>query len=163
MARFGVEHDFDAPREAVAALLIDPDFMTGVELPDLALPTVVAHSADARGASLQLRYEYVGQLDPIAKRAIGSRSLTWIQDFRYDRETFRGDLTIIAESMPDKLKARAEVQFVATSLGCRRAITGDFSVRIPLVGSLAEKAILPGVLRRLDVEADAVRARLGQV
>jgi hypothetical protein len=156
VAHFELAHDFGARADAVAALLLDPDFMTSVQLPDLALPSVVAHGTDR----LQLRYEYTGQLDPIARRVVGGRKLTWVQDFHFDRANHRGALTITAESMADKVHAHATVAIVSTASGCRRTITGEFSIRIPLVGGRAEKAILPGVLRRLDVEAVAVRARL---
>ena len=41
-------------------------------------------------------------------------------------------------------------------------IDGDFRIKIPLVGGKAEKAIVPGLARRLDVEADAVAAELAR-
>lgn len=157
--RFRAEHEFPALPGAVIALLVDPDFMTGVALPDLAPPTVLARDPgdDAR---LQLRYEYVGSLDPIAKRLLGARRLTWIQDLRIERHTGRGRLTISAEAAPDKLRAQAAVDVAAASGGCVRRLDGEFSVRVPVVGGTAERRILPGVLRRLDIEADAVRGHL---
>lgn len=157
--RFTAEHFFPAPPAAVAALLVDPEFMTGVALPDLALPTVVTHTGgdDAR---LQLRYEYVGSLDPIAKRVIGGHRLVLIQDLRLDRRTGRGHLTFTAEAAPDRLRARATVEISVAATGSVRRLSGEFSVRVPVVGGTAERRILPGVLRRLDVEAGAVSARL---
>ena len=40
-------------------------------------------------------------------------------------------------------------------------IAGDFRVRVPLIGGTAERRIVPGIMRRLDVEAEALRARVG--
>ena len=157
--RFTAEHRFAASPAAVAALLVDPDFMTGVALPDLSLPTVVTHT-DGDDARLRLRYEYVGSLDPIAKRVIGAHRLVLIQDLRLDRRAGRGELTFAAESAPEKLRALATVEVVATGTGSVRTLRGEFSVRIPVVGGTAERRILPGVLRRLDAEARAVSARL---
>lgn len=157
--RFTAEHRFPAPPAAVAALLVDPDFMTGVALPDLSLPAVVAQ-AGGDDARLQLRYEYVGHLDPIAKRVMGGHRLALIQDLRLDRRTGRGRLTFTAEAAPEKLQAHASVEIAATGTGSVRRLSGEFSVRIPVVGATAERRILPGVLRRLDVEADALCARL---
>ena len=51
--------------ERVATLMSDPAFQTGLELPDLSHPTVVAHDVDGAVHHLVLRYEYVGvELDP---------------------------------------------------------------------------------------------------
>ncbi|MDZ4826886.1 MAG: DUF2505 family protein [Actinomycetota bacterium] len=158
--RFTAEHQFPAPPSAVVDLLIDPDFMTTVELPDLALPTILVHEVSDTAARLQLRYEYVGQIDALAKRVIGGRDLTWVQDLRLDRTSNTGELTFTAEAAPDKLKARAAVAITPTASGSVRTLNGDFSIGVPLIGGTAERKILPGVLRRLDVEAAAVAAQL---
>ena len=44
----------------------------------------------------------------------------------------------------------------------QRRITGDLRVRIPVIGGSAERRIVPGLVRRLDVEASAVAAALGK-
>jgi hypothetical protein len=41
-----------------------------------------------------------------------------------------------------------------------RELDGELVVAIPLVGSRAERKIVPGVLRRLDMEAEAVNSAL---
>jgi hypothetical protein len=43
---------------------------------------------------------------------------------------------------------------------CRRRISGDLRVKLPLVGSTAERRIVPGLVRRLDVEAAALQREL---
>ena len=160
--RFQVDHRFPAAPAAVAALMVDAEFQQRVELPDLALPTVVAHARSGEGARLVLRYEYVGSLDPIARRVIGKRKLTWLQTLELDVSNGRGRLSIVAEADPDRLHAEATVALSADGLAATvRSIAGDFSVEVPLVGGTAERRILPGVIRRLDVEAAAVAAQLG--
>jgi hypothetical protein len=39
-------------------------------------------------------------------------------------------------------------------------LDGELVVAIPGVGRMAERRIVPGLLRRLDIEADAVDAEL---
>jgi len=87
--RFEAEHDFPGSCAAVAAVLCDPDFQAQLALPDLSLPTVVSRTDDGPTRELTLRYEYVGQLDPIARKVIGGRDLTWIQALRLDTTTYR--------------------------------------------------------------------------
>src|SRR6476659_9200939 len=110
---FAVEHDFPAPRSEVAVVLCDPAFQTQLELPDLSRPEVVASSADGTTRLLRLRYEYIGQLDPIARKIVGGRKLTWIQELRLDTATYTGALSFSAEEDAGRLNGAAEVAIVA--------------------------------------------------
>jgi hypothetical protein len=158
---FEVEHEFPGSCAAVAAVLCDPDFHTNLELPDLGRPTVVERGEDGGHRRLTLRYEYIGQLDPIARKVIAGRELTWIQALRIDTTTFAGTLTFSAEAAPDRLNGRADVALVtAGDERCTRRIGGDLHVKFPLVGGTAERRIVPGLLIRLDVEAAALAAKL---
>jgi hypothetical protein len=98
--QFQREHEFAATVEQVATLMSDPNFQTMLDLPDLARPDVVAHEVDGASHRLTLRYEYVGQLDPIAQKVVGGRKLTWLQELRIDVET--GQVTPTADD-PDEL------------------------------------------------------------
>jgi len=159
---FDTEHEFRGSCAAVAAVLCDPDFQTQLELPDLSRATVVDQGDDGTTRRLTLRYEYQGQLDPIARKVIAGRQLTWIQELRLDTTTFAGTLTFSAEAAPDRLNGQADLALVANGdAACRRRISGDLHVRIPLVGGTAEKRIVPGLIIRLDVEAAALAAKLG--
>jgi hypothetical protein len=160
--RFTAEHRFPASPTAVAALLVDPEFHTTLALPDLALPTVVDLRVDAGVDVLRLRYEYVGQIDPIARKLLAGRSLTWLQELRLDRASGRGSLTFAAEADPDRLAGRADatLEIDTGDASTVRRIAGELKVRVPVIGGTAERRIVPGLVRRLDVEADALRTRL---
>ena len=157
------EHDFAGSVERVATIMSDPAFQTGLDLPDLARPDVVTHEVDGASHRLTLRYEYIGQLDPIAQKVVGGRKLTWVQDLRIDVITGAGMLGFSADGVGGRADGTASVTITATGdASCRRRIDGDFRIKIPLVGSKAERAIVPGLLRRLDVEAEALAAELAR-
>jgi hypothetical protein len=159
--RFEVEHDFPASCTEVADVLCDPAFHTQLDLPDMSRPEVLTSSVDGTTRVLRLRYEYIGQLDPIARKVVGGRKLTWIQELRLDTATYSGTLSFSAEEQPGRLNGTAKVEITARGEHqCRRHITGDLHVRIPLVGGTAEKRIVPGLVRRLDVEASALTNEL---
>jgi hypothetical protein len=161
--QFEREHEFAGTVEQVATLMSDPGFQSVLDLPDLARPDVVASDLDGTTRHLRLRYEYVGQLDPIAQRVVGGRSLTWVQDLRIDLATGAGTLGFTADGAGGRADGTATVIITATGDdACRRRIRGDFRIRIPLIGAKAERAIVPGLLRRLDVEADEVAAELAR-
>lgn len=197
--RFHAEHRFAGPADAVVAVLTNPHFHQQLQLPDLSLPEVVVSEAGGDEAVLRLRYEYVGQLDPIARRLLGDRRLTWLQELRLDRRTRAGHLTFRAEAAPERLNGSADFTVEstaseppaassrpggpATSAGSSRSggstesetesepivasgpggasssvrrLDGELRVAVRPIGGMAERRILPGLLRRLDIEAQAV-------
>jgi hypothetical protein len=159
---FTTEHRFPAPPERVAALMVDPDFETHVDLPDLSTPTVLEHDVKAAEHVLRLRYEYVGQLDGVARRLLGNRQLALIQAVRLDPRTGNGRLTLEAEADSDRVHGAAAITLTTDGpRGSVRRLDGDFTVKVPLMGGSVERRLLPGILSRLDVEAAALVARLG--
>jgi hypothetical protein len=158
--RFHVEHDFPGPPSAVAQILCDPAFHTALDLPDLSRPDVLESTTSPEQSILRLRYEFVGHLDPIARRILAGRKLTWVQELRLDRATGIGRLTFEAESEPERLHGSADVRLEAIPTGTRRRIDGEFFVKVPLVGGTAERRIVPGLVTRMGVEAVALTAAL---
>lgn len=139
--------------------LADPDFHLGLVLPDLSLPELLEHDQDGDAVVLRLRYEYTGQLDARARRLLGGRVLRWVQELRVDRAGATGSLAMAAEMMPSGLRARADFAVAADGRrGAVRALHGDLVVGVPVIGPMAERRIVPGVLARLDVEAQALDA-----
>jgi hypothetical protein len=109
---------------------------------------------------LCLRYDFVGHLDPLARRLLGNRRLTWAQELRLDRGSGAGLLTFEAEADPRRLHGRADVALKPDDGGTRRTVDGDLVVAVPVIGGNAERRIVPGLLRRLDIEADALDRRI---
>jgi hypothetical protein len=159
---FEVDHEFPGSQALVADVLCDAAFHTQLDLPDLSRPEVVESSVDGTSRLLRLRYEYIGRLDPIARKIVGGRKLTWIQELRLDTSTYAGTLSFSAEEDAGRLYGAAEVAIAAFDgeERSRRHIAGDLHVRVPLVGGTAERRIVPGLVRRLDVEAAALSEAL---
>ena len=159
--RFHAEHRFAAPVEAVVGLLVEPDFHRQLDLPDVSVREVDG-STDGDRSHLTLRYEFVGSLDPIARRLLAGRDLTWRQDLDIDRSTGAGRLSFRAEADPRRLHGAADFTITPTDggEGSVRVLDGDLVVAFPLVGGKAERQIVPGLLRRLDLEAQALDERL---
>jgi hypothetical protein len=174
---FYAEHRLGGPPGAVIAVLLDPEFHRQLSLPDLSTPEVVEASRDGDEAVLRLRYEYVGQLDPVARRLLGPRKLTWLQDLHLDHARGTGRLAFAAEAAPDRLNGTARVVIEPAApagdasgragegapggAGSVRRLDGELRVAIRPIGGMAERRILPGLLRRLDIEAMAVDRRVG--
>ena len=158
--RFKAEHRFGRSEQAVMAVLTDPAFYLDLSLPDLSQPEVLEESDDGNATVLRLRYEFTGSIDPIAQRLIGSGRLAWIQEVGIDRSTASGTLGFEAEKDPRRLHGTARFTFTEDG-GCAvRRIDGELVVAVPGIGRMAERRIVPGILRRMDIEARAVDDRL---
>jgi hypothetical protein len=146
--------------EAVEVILVDPAFYLGLTLPDLSTPALLDQRSDGETTVLKLRYEFVGNLDPIAQRLIGSSRLAWIQEVELDRSNHTGALRFEAEKDPRRLHGSADFVLTADGAGTVRRLDGDLVVAVVGIGRMAERRIVPGIVHRLDVEAEALSAQL---
>lgn len=158
--QFAFEHRFPGSSADVLGAMIDADFYRALELPDLSLPEVVSQHDDGSLGGLALRYTYTGHLDPIAVALLGGGELFWLQEVRVDRAAARASLAVTLERQPERLHASGEFRLEGTADGVLRHLQGDLVVGIPLVGPRAERAILGGFGTRLDLEAEALAARI---
>lgn len=158
--RFEGEHRFAAPPPAVVDVLADPAFYQDLTLPDLRLDDVVDHHRDETGAVVRLRYEYTGNLDPMALRLLGGERLTWLQELAIEPSGTSGTLTFRTEANPDVLHGDASFTLDADGGTTVRRLSGDVVVTLPIIGAMAERRIVPGVVARLDIEAEAINRRL---
>lgn len=138
-------------------MLADVAFYRDLELPDVRL----LDAQRVRDGGLVLRYEYLGHLDPLAVRLLGGTRLTWTQELHV-RGGEGGRLELRADAGPPLMHGRAEFRLAAAGDGSTRVLQGELVVAVPVVGAVAERRIVPGVLQRLDVEAEAVRRRLAR-
>jgi hypothetical protein len=159
--RFSADHLLPAPPTDVVSVWLDPRFHETLDLPDLSRPEVVEASATGTTSVLRLRYEFTGHLDPVVRKLLGNRKLTWVQDLHFDMAMMRGSLTFAAEADAKRLHGDADVTLESTGQNTtRRHITGELHVRIPVIGGSGEKRIVPGLVTRLDVEAVALAEAL---
>jgi hypothetical protein len=156
--KFAVEHDFDGTLAAVAGALTDPAFHTSVDLPDVSRPDVVETHPDGTRRTIVLRYEFVGSLDPIVHKLLTGRKLTWLQTLVLDVDSGAGTLTFSFEGDAKRLSGNADITLTATGADrTHQRTTGELRVRIPMLGGTAERRIVPGLIARLDVEAEALQ------
>ena len=147
----------------LTAVWLDPAFHLALELPDVSRPKLVTDTRTGTEHTLDLRYEFVGHVDPIVNKLLAGRPLAWRQCLTFDTASRRGTLTVVSEDGSERLRASGSIVLEETGdHGTRRMMRGDLRVRVPVVGGTAERRIVPGLVRRLDVEADAFRARLSR-
>jgi hypothetical protein len=160
--RFQVQHRFNGSPSEVAALLTDPRFYQTLVLPDVSKPEVLESSADAERSMLRVRYQFTGNLDAMGRRLLSREQLAWIQEVSVEHSTESGDLLFNAEADPKRLHGSAHFDLEPDDGGCVRRLAGELVVAVPLIGSRAERKIVPGIVRRLDMEAQGINVALAR-
>jgi hypothetical protein len=133
--------------------MADGAFYEQLELPDVGPVRVVERDVDGSTVRLALRMEFTGSLDAIGRRVLGDGDLAWVQEVSFDTAAHTGRLAISTDARTDRVHFDAAMRLRADGDETVRSIRGDLAVRVPLVGRVAERKVLPGLARRLDLEA----------
>ena len=140
--------------------MVDPELYSHLQLPDLSQPEVLGRQCEGSRTRLQLRYAFVGRLDPVVRKLIGDDQLCWLQDVQIDAIALTGRLTVASEDPSRRLHGEADIAFIHEDTGTTRRIDGSLVVAVPIVAALAERNIVAGLLHRLDLEAEDIREQL---
>jgi hypothetical protein len=154
--KLAARHRFAASVAEVCDGMGDPDFYTGLRLPDVEPPEVIARTDQGDHVDVRVRFTYTGKLDPIARRIVGHDHVSWVQQLGIDRASQSCSLQVVPETGPVPVSCTGTFVLSAEGAGCVRTLDGDLRIRVPLIGSRAERALAPGIMRRLDLEAVAL-------
>lgn len=157
-----VEHIVSAPRSEVERVLFDPAttailprFMKGI-----AKAQVLSLDANERELVIRKRFEPSMKLPAFAK-GIDPEMTQWVETVKWSRSaheaTFAIDANVPAE-WKKYFSASGRYRLEARGNETLRVIEGELTVRVPLVGPIAERYIV-GVLREWFAgEAQALEA-----
>lgn len=160
--KFHLEHDFDAPLDAVEATMVDPEFLESTRLPDVGPPKVLGREEDGDTVTLRVHYHYTGSLDSLARRVLRATDVAWVQETRLDRRTHRTTFTVTPKVHPDRFDCGGVMQLAESGSATERVIDGELKIKVPLFGSRAEGLIVPGLRSRMNREAELLDEWLKQ-
>jgi hypothetical protein len=159
--KLSASHIFSVPAAAVCEGMGDADFYTGLQLPDLEPPEVLVRTANGDRVDIHLRFSYTGRLDPIARRVVGSERVTWVQRLEIDAASRSCTLSVAPDAGLIPVTCAGTFTLHDADGGqCLRTLAGELRVKVPIIGSRAERSLAPGITRRLDLEAAALDAYL---
>jgi len=89
----------------------------------------------------RLRYTSKTELPAMAARALGSSTLSYEQENRFNAAA--GTLTWVVKiaMLGDRVKASGDTVITAAPGGSRRVVNGDVTISIPIIGGQIEKVI----------------------
>lgn len=162
--RFQTEQHYDAPVARVLALFADPDlYPTLVGLPKIGAPAVVGHSVDGARVQLRLHQRFTGDLPAAARRVVDPARLTWIEQVDFDLHRRVATTRLLPDHYGDRLTCSGRYTFTADGPRASwRRLEGELRVKVPVVGSKVEAALVSGLHEHSVDERALVARRLAE-
>jgi hypothetical protein len=163
--RFTVDQRVPHPPAAVMAAYADPALYAAmVGLARVDRPEVLGVERTGDTALVRVRYRFVADLPGPALAVIDPAKLTWVDETRYDLAAGTSSTRLLPDHYPDRLRAAASSTFApdpAVPGGTIRRVTGELTVKAPLVGGRVDTPNVEGLKEHLVEEARVVADHLG--
>ncbi len=160
--KFDFTQSFDASTADVLDAYTDSEFWSGIEdLTATSVPSVLDVRRNGDRITVELRYQLVVDLPSEAARFIDTSSVTWVEASEWDLRSATSQTRFLPDQAARLMTATAESRLIDTASGSKRAVSGELKVRIPLLGSRIERAIIGGIGDHLDEEVTAIEKFLG--
>lgn len=160
--KFNFEQRWSADADDVMAILTDQDFWEGLSgLTTTSAPEVLG--VDIRGSTtvIRLHYRLAVDLPTEAARFIDTSNVSWIQETVWNLDDRSAKVAFLPDQAGRLIGASATTRLLQSEGGSVRKISGEVKVRIPLLGSRVERAIVEGVGDHLAEETALVQNQLG--
>ena len=158
--QFTVTETIAAPRDDVVRALGDPGYYTslGEASSSVRAPELLSASTGTGSLVVRVRYAFTGTISGPAAMVVDADKLTWVIETTYDPSTHTGTLVVVPDHYEGMLRCRGTLTLADRDGATLETVAGLLEVKVPLVGGAAEKAILGGLTRQLELEAGALAA-----
>ena len=156
--RFAIQATIDAPRAAVEAALADRAYYEhlGDSLATLESPELLEASVHGSSMTTRVRYAFAGHVSGPAGMVVDESKLTWVIETHLDLERHEGTVVVVPDHYDGLLRCSGELRLDEVDGTTTEHLTGDLDVSVPLIASKAEEAIIGGLTRHVELEADAL-------
>ena len=160
--KFEYTHEFSFPVERIERLMTHPEIN---RVMTERMSTIIGTEVKARteeGSAVRRKVLY--RPEPLIKSVgplkVEPRWMEWVEESSYDYARHEGRFvnTPVIGQIAEKMVNNGTVRFVPTSKGCKRVLAGELTVKIFLVGKIAEKIIASTAEKILKEEADLLEA-----
>lgn len=161
--KFRIVQEFDAPPADTQDAYLDPAFLESMgSLPKLGAPQLLA---DERGGDVvrrRIRFHFAGDLNSAVRAVVDPAKLSWVEESVTSLADLTTSWTIRPDHYADKLSSHGESRLEpAGEAGTCRITTGEVKVKVFLVGSKVEAAIVSGMEEHAVLERAALISHLG--
>ncbi len=156
--RFEITHTLPADRDRVVAILADPAYYEFLQRRHAGVDRIEVLSQEDLGTSIRRRVRY--QPKPII-RSIGPKkidpdAMSWVEESTFDKATCRLEFRNVAvkDWVRKRLANSGTIELRDGGAGrTTRVVSGELTVRFPILGAIAERIIHSKARDILDEEA----------
>jgi hypothetical protein len=153
---FTVTETIAADRDAVLRSLVDPGYYAhlGEAATAVRAPCLLSVAQDAGTIRTSVRYAFDGTISGPAALVVDADKLTWVIETTYDIAAHAGTVVVVPDHYEGLLRCSGTLTLEDGGSGeTLETVSGRLVVRVPLVSAAAERAILGGFTRHLELEA----------
>lgn len=158
--QFTVTETIAAVRDDVVSALGDPGYYAslGNDSTSVRAPELLSASTATGSLVVRVRYSFAGTISGPAARVVDADKLSWVIETDYDPTVHVGTLVVVPDHYKGMLRCAGTLALTERDEGTLETVAGSLQVKVPFVGGAAEKAILGGLVRQLELEAAALAA-----
>jgi hypothetical protein len=163
--KFELKHTFDAPVDAVIAAMFDPALFAHLKKNMSTMRDIQAVERTEDGSTIRRRTRYTPEplIKHIGPKEVPPGAMAFIEDSRFDKQARRLEF----ENIPDMQTLRKLLVNKGTitfrDLGggrSERTVSGELTVKVFLLGKIAERIIYGEAEKILNEEARALASFL---
>ena len=165
--RFRIVQQFDSSAADVQQAYLDPAFLESMgSLPKLGAPQLLSEERTEGEVRRRIRFHFAGDLNSAVRAVVDPARLTWVEESTTFLPDLRTTWTIRPDHYADKLAGHGESIIEPVGIGVgdpdasRRITTGEVKVKVFLVGSKVEGAIVSGMEEHAVLERAALMTHL---
>ena len=160
--KLNVQHIFNCSMDTYWAMFWDSDYSARIEKETGVQREVLWMREEGPIKIYRVKFTPEGDLPaPIAK-VTGTKKLVYEQENRLNTETHSMEWQVFPTVATDKVTAKGVMNMREHPNGVERTVTGDVTVRVPLIGKRIEKLILNSVVTSYEHAADITRKWLSE-
>jgi len=165
--RFTIQHELDAPLDAIELAMMSPDLgpMLGHNFDSLESVQAIEHTLAATTFTRVWRFQARAPLKLLRNYRVSREMMTWDEHSTYQREARRADWCVFPGGDTDPqapwrrhFSAEGSYRLDALDGGrTQRTVEGDLSVHLKLIGRMVERIALERLREAYAAEANALR------
>jgi Protein of unknown function (DUF2505) len=152
---FELRHHFEASTQVVARTILDQSYQESLDPIGPLKSRKLLSQQDNQGIVVRkvrcvLDVDFAGA----ARRILGSADPAWVEESTWFPNRMAWEWKVIPEVAASILSANGEMTLLASDGATDRVVAGDVKVHVPIFGGGVERAIVEGVTKVYDEEAE---------
>lgn len=158
MRSFQLQQHYPFQPSEVMGAMLHPGLHAFLEhhVPDLRSRTELELSRRGDTVERKVRCVPSTPIPDAARHLVKPEMITWVEEARFDLSRDTVSIQIIPAGFRHVFSFVGRIVLEADPGGCRRKVTGEVTIRMPVVGKIVEDYLIEEIRRNMDAEGQAL-------